>query len=101
LSLTSVAHGVARKSAHDRAASRFFLGKKLGSHFYNVFPPVVHEKTIWTLVVLFGAGLTVGAMACTILSDPIRKLLGFHRNRLQVLIEEVRRELILLAHDGS
>src|SRR4029078_13158818 len=38
LSLTNIAHGMARKSAHDRAASRFFLGKKAGSAFYNVFP---------------------------------------------------------------
>jgi hypothetical protein len=98
LSLNSIAHGLARKSAHDRAASRFFLGKKAGSAFYNVFPPAVHESSIWTSLVVLGAGLTVAAMACTILSDPIRKSLGFHRHRLEVLIDEVERELIVLSH---
>jgi len=98
LSLRSIAHGVAAKSAHDRAASRFFLGKKMGSAFYNVFPPAVHESTIWTILIFLGVGLTVGGMACTILSDPIRKFLGFHRNRLEVLLDEVERELIVLSH---
>lgn len=98
LSLTNIAHGVARKSAHDRAASRFFLGKKAGSAFYNVFPPAVHESTIWTILVVLGAGLTIGAMACTILSDPLRKALGFHHHRLEVLIDEMERELIVLSH---
>jgi hypothetical protein len=98
LSLTSIAHGFARKSAHDRAASHFFLGKKAGAAFYNVFPPAVHESTVWTVLVFLAAGLTVGAMACTILSDPIRKVLGFHRHRLEVLLDEVERELILLSH---
>jgi hypothetical protein len=98
LSLTSIAHGFARKSAHDRAASRFFLGKKVGSAFYNVFPPAVHESSVWTTLVLLGVGLTVGAMACTILSDPIRKSLGFHRHRLEVLLDEMERELIVLSH---
>jgi hypothetical protein len=100
LSLTSIAHGFARKSAHDRAASRFFLGKTVGSAFYNVFPPAVHQSTIWTILVFLGAGLTAGAMACTILSDPIRKSLGFHRHRLDVLLDEVERELIVLSHKG-
>ena len=97
-SLRGVAHGLAQKSAHDRAASRFFLGKKLGSHFYNVFQPKVHESTIWTILILLGVGLTVGAMACTILSDPIRKMLGFHRNRLEILLNQVERELIVFSH---
>jgi hypothetical protein len=96
--LSGIAHAVARKSARDRAASRFFLGKKLGSAFYNVFPPAVHESTVWTILVLLGAGLALGVMACTILSDPIRKALGFHGNRLEALLDGVERELIVLSH---
>jgi hypothetical protein len=98
LSLTSIAHGVAKKSAHDRAASHFFLGKKVGSAFYNAFPPAVHESTTWTILVVLAAALTIAAMACTIASDPIRKALGFHRNRLEALVDEVERELIVLSH---
>jgi len=98
LSLTSLAHGVARKGAHDRAASRFFLGKKAGSAFYNVFPPSVDETTIWITLVVLGACLTAAGLACTILSDPIRKFLGFHRYRLEVLLDEMERELIVLSH---
>jgi hypothetical protein len=98
LSLTNLAHGVAKKNAHDRAASHFFLGKKAGSAFYNVFPPAVHESTVWGILIALGIGLTAGAMACTILSDPIRKSLGFHQNRLGVLLDEMERELIVLSH---
>jgi hypothetical protein len=97
-SLSGIAHGLAKKSAHDRAASRFFLGKKAGAHFYNVFHPKVHESTIWTMLILLLVGLTVGAMVCTILSDPIRKMLGFHRNRLEILLNQMERELILFSH---
>ena len=98
LNLNSIAHGLAKKSAHDRAASRFFLGKKVGAAFYNAFPPAVHQSTTWTILFFLGAALTVGAMACTILSDPMRKALGFHRHRLEALLDEVERELIVLSH---
>jgi hypothetical protein len=98
LSLTSIAHGMARKSAHDRAASRFFLGKKAGSAFYNVFPPAVHVSTTWTIVICLAVSLTAGAMVCTMASDPIRKILGFHRNRLNALHDDIERELIVFSH---
>lgn len=98
MSLTNLAHGMARKSAHDRAASRFFLGKKAGSAFYNVFPPSVDESTTWTFVAVLAIALTAGAMLCTIASDPLRKLLGFHRNRLNVLHDDIERELIVFSH---
>ncbi len=98
LSLSDVAHGLAKKGAHERAASRFFLGKKMGSAFYNVFPPAVHESTIWMALVFVVVVLTVGGMAGTILSDPIRKCLGFHRNRLEALLDELERDLIVLSH---
>ena len=98
LSLTNVAQGIAQQSAHDRKASRFFLGKKAGSAFYNMFPPKVDETTIWTILAVLVAGLTVGAMACTILSDPLRRVLGFHRNRLEALVNQVEKELIVFSH---
>jgi len=96
--LNGIAHGIAKKRVHDRAASRFFLGKKVGAAFYNAFPPAVHESTTWSILFFLGVGLTVGAMACTILSDPIRKFVGFHRHRLEVLLDEIERELIVLSH---
>lgn len=98
LSLRNIAYGIAKKDAHDRAASRFFLGKKLGSHFYDAFPPAVQENRVRTIVFFLVVGLTVGAMACTILSDPIRKTLGFHRNRLEALLDGMEKELIVLCH---
>jgi hypothetical protein len=96
--LRGIAYGVAKHAAHERAASRFFLGKKVGSHFYNVFPPQVPESRVWMVLALLVMGLAVGAMACTILSDPLRKVLGFHRNRLELLLDEMERELIVLTH---
>ena len=96
--LEGIAYSIAKKNAHDRAASRFFLGKKLGSHFYNAFPPTVQESNVRTIIFFLGVGLTVGAMVCTILSDPIRKTLGFHRNRLAALLDGMEKELIVLCH---
>lgn len=83
LSLTNLAHGVARKSAHDRAAFGFFLEKNAGSAFSNVFPTTVNESTTWTVFLLLGDARTADAMACTILSDLLlRKALCFHHHRL-------------------
>lgn len=98
LSLNGIATAIAKKNAHDRAASRFFLGEKLGSHFYDVFPPAVREGNVRAIVFFLVVGLTVGTMACTILSDPIRKTLGFHRNRLEALIDGMEKELIVHCH---
>ena len=98
LSLNNIAHGFATKSAHDRAASRFFLGKKAGSAFYNIFPPAASDSAIWTTFIVLGACLAVGAMACTILSDPIQKAFGFHHRRLEALLDDMERELIVLSH---
>ena len=98
VSLSNLAHGVARKAAHDRAASRFFLGRKAGNAFYNVFQPSVDQSTIWIVAVILMVCLAAGGLACTILSDPVRKLLGFHRFRLEVLLDDVERELIVLSH---
>jgi uncharacterized protein DUF6635 len=101
LSLNDLAHGLAKKTAHERAASRFFLGKKAGAAFYNVFPPAVHESSIWMALVFVAVVLTVGGMAGTILSDPIRKYLGFHRYRLEALLDELERDLIVHSHKSS
>jgi hypothetical protein len=101
MSLQGIAYGVARQQAHDRAASRFFLGKRLGGHFYNVFPPDVPQTSVNLVLVLLVLGLTAAAMACTIFSDPVRKTLGFHRNRLQALLEDMEKELIVLAHKAT
>jgi len=98
LSLQGIAYGIAKRNAHDRAASRFFLGKRVGSHFYDLFPPGVQQSSVRTIAFFLVVGLTVGAMACTILSDPIRKTLGFHHNRLGVLLDGIEKELIILCH---
>ncbi|HEX5042011.1 MAG TPA: DUF6635 family protein [Candidatus Polarisedimenticolaceae bacterium] len=101
LSLQGIAYGMAKQQAHDRAASRFFLGKRMGSRFYDLFPPDVPQTSVNLVLVLLALGLTAAAMACTIFSDPIRKTLGFHRNRLQALVEDMEKELIVLAHKAT
>jgi hypothetical protein len=101
MSLQGIAYGVAKQQAHDRAASRFFLGKRMGSHFYDVFPPDVPQTNVNLILVLLVLALTAAAMACTIFSDPLRKVLGFHRNRLQALVDDMEKELIVLAHKAS
>jgi hypothetical protein len=98
LGLKGLAHGFAQQQAQERAASRFFLGKRLGSHFYQAFPPDVPESSVWTILALLTIALSVGVMACTVLSEPLRKSLGFQRNRLELLLDEIERELVVLTH---
>lgn len=96
--LHGIANCFARKHAHDDAANHFFLGKSIGSTFYNIFPPRAAENQVFFLTILLGVGLTVGAMALTISSDPLRKLLGLHKARLKVLLNDFEKELLLFSH---
>lgn len=98
MSLDSMARGFARRRAHDEAASNFFLGKDIGNTFYDIFPPEVRKESVRMYLFLLGAGLTFGAMAFTIFSDPLRKLVGLHRVRLNVLLSELEKELLVLSH---
>jgi hypothetical protein len=97
LGLRDVAGRLAQRNAHDRSASQFIFGKRVGSVFYDVFKPAASPSETLTILVVLGAAITAGAMACTLGSDPIRKAFGLHERRLGVLIDGLERELVVFS----
>ncbi len=39
----------------------------------------------------------VSTLACTIVSDPLSKMLGLHQRRLSVLLDNIERELMIFS----
>jgi hypothetical protein len=97
LTLEGIANGIARRNARNRAVSRFFLGRGAGSVFYRVFPPAPNKTEMTIMLLVLGFAVTVGAIACTVVSDPLRKATGLHRRRLTTLVDAIERELALIA----
>lgn len=73
------------------------LGRRAGSVFYTVFRPEASALETAAILSALVAVVAVGAMACTLASDPIRRALGLHQRRLAALVDRVERELILLS----
>lgn len=97
LAVTDLADRLARQRARSRAASRFILGRPVGTAFYSVFRPNAGAaETLLFLAMLF-AVVSVISLACAVASDPLRKAFGFHQRRLTTLVDGVERELLLIA----
>ncbi len=86
---------IARSFARDRAASDFFLGKEVGSGFYNLFPPQPTGLQLVIATAAVGFLLTSICVVASVVSDPLRKTLGLHRKKLGNLIEDLEDALII------
>ncbi|MBO9666283.1 MAG: hypothetical protein J7501_05670 [Bdellovibrio sp.] len=86
---------IAKKVANDNAANHFFLGKKAGGYFYRAFPVAPTQTQIWVATIGLGCLLTVFSIAAAIFSDPLKKALGLHTRKLQVLLETLEQDLFL------
>ena len=86
---------LARKMAHDKAASGFVFGEKLGSTFYNVFPPEPTRAQVYLATFGVGILLTAFSVFAAVMSDPLRKNLGLHKKKLNELIENLEERLFL------
>ena len=42
------------------------------------------------ILIVLGTAITVGSMACTLASDPLRELVGLHQRRLSALLDNPR-----------
>lgn len=96
VTVQQIAGGLAQRNARNRAVSRFFLGRRVGSAFYHVFPPQASQSEKTMVLVVLIATITVGALVCTMLSDPIRKMAGVHERHLSKLVDDIERELTIL-----
>ncbi len=97
LSLASMADRFARGNARSRAASHFFLGKRAGLVFYGVFRPAANPVETALILVLLALVVAAGAIACAVVSDPLRRALGLHQRRLNTLVDNLERELAAFA----
>lgn len=95
LGVLDIGNKIARKMAHDKAASGFFLGKNLGSAFYNTFPPEPTRMQIFVATIGVGFFLTGLSLFTSVMSDPLRKQLGLHRKKLNILIDNLEEILFL------
>lgn len=83
--------------ARHQAASRFVLGRPLGSAFYRLFPP--HPTTlqivVWSAVIIFALGALTAVI--NVLSDPVQQRFGVHRRQLSRLLDACEDRLVLYA----
>lgn len=93
LGVLGIGNRFAKKMAHDKAASGFVFGKKLGSAFYNVFPPEPTKAQVYMATLGVGVLLTVISVLAAVMSDPLRKHLGLHKKNLNNLIENLEEKL--------
>jgi len=96
LGILDLGDQIARKMAHDNAASNFFFGKKLGSAFYNVFPAEPTRGQVFLATFAVGFFLTVFSILAGTLSDPLRKKLGLHHNKLNGMVNHIEEKLYLI-----
>lgn len=95
LGIFGIGNRIARKLAHDKAASGFVFGEKLGSAFYNAFPPAPTQTQVYLATLGVGVLLTAFSVLAAIMSDPLRKRLGLHKKNLNNLIENLEEKLFL------
>jgi hypothetical protein len=98
LGIGGLGENIARKFARDNASSNFLFGKKMGSTFYSLFPPQPTKWQIFTATVAVGFLLTLISLVTSVLSDPVRKNLGLQTRKMNFLIDELEKILILNLH---
>lgn len=95
LGVFGIGNRFARKMAHDKAASGFVFGEKLGSAFYKAFPPEPTNTQVYLATFGVGVLLTALSLLIAVMSDPLRKQLGLHKKNLNSLIENLEEKLFL------
>lgn len=98
LGVVDLASRLARANARQRAARGFFLGRRAGGAFYTVFQPGASLGDTVLALTAIALGLAAGTLACAVLLEPLRRMLGLHERRLYALIDGLERELTLIAH---
>lgn len=95
LNILDLGNRVARKMAHDKAVSHFFLGKKLGSTFYHIFPAAPTRTEIYLATLAIGFLLMFFSILANTMSDPIKKKLNLHQNKLYQMIDHIEEKMYL------
>ncbi|MFL5813936.1 MAG: DUF6635 family protein [Bdellovibrionia bacterium] len=89
---------LARDHAHKNAVSHFFLGKKVGSVFYQAFPVAPSKNEIMIATVIVVVALSALTLMTVILSDPVQHRMGIHRRQILKLLDSLESKMVLLTH---
>jgi hypothetical protein len=89
---------LASSHAHEKAISHFFLGKKIGSVFYQTFPVAPSRSEIMIATAGVMVALSALTLVTVVLSDPVQHRMGIHRNQLLKLLDSLESKMVLLAH---
>lgn len=95
LGLLGMGDRIAHRMAKDKAAGNFFLGKNIGSSFYNAFPPEPTQNQVYLATLFLGVLLTVFSLIATALSDPALKKLGLQERKLNALLDDLEITLLI------
>ncbi len=95
LGILGMGDRIAHRMAKDKAAGNFFLGKNIGSSFYNVFPPQPTQQQVFWATLFLGVLLTVFSLIVTALSDPALKKLGLQEKKLNALLDDLEITLLI------
>lgn len=95
LGVVGLGSRIAGKLAREKASSNFFLGEKVGSVFYGVFPPAPTNTQVVMATLAVGTLLTVCSLLVSVLSDPARKRFGLHDKKLHALVDNLEEKLFI------
>lgn len=95
LGLLGMGDRIAHRMAKDKAAGNFFLGKNIGSSFYNAFPPEPTQNQVFLVTLFLGVLLTAFSLIATALSDPALKKIGLQERKLNALLDDLEITLLI------
>lgn len=95
LGVMGIGSKIARQMAREKASSNFFLGEKVGSVFYGVFPPAPTNTQVVLATLAVGTLLTACSLVVSVLSDPARKRFGLHDKKLHALVDNLEERLFI------
>jgi hypothetical protein len=89
----SFGSAVAQVVAREEAVSKFVLGETLGRLYYGLFPVNPSLGVLVVTLLLIMAATSVVAAFSGIIHDPIQKVTGIHKRRLNRLIDAIEASL--------
>lgn len=89
---------IAGEHARNKAVSHFFLGRKVGSVFYQAFPVAPTKSEIMIATAIVVVALSALTLITVVLSDPVQHRMGIHRKQILKLLDSLESKMVLLAH---
>ena len=85
----AIGNKVAQSHAKDDKSSSFFLGKRAGSVFYDIFPPDPSPSEVFVSIALLIVGLGVFSVVLSAVLEPLQRVGGVQRRQLHKLLDQL------------